>query len=353
MIDSAPENRYNWAMEALLIVIILVLVGVVAFLLFKRDSYGDNQSLLLLRDDIKELTKSLSERLKDQGDSHDKVIGDIRDKFLNFTAGITSMDERLKQVGSSIKEVSTFQQIFRTPKLRGRWGELALEHILSEYYGKDLFITQYPFKSGEVVDAVLKLPNGKLLPIDAKFPYENFERMVELENDGEKGVAKKLFATDVKKEIDDIARKYILPSEGTVNVACMYVPAEAVYFEINNSLPEIVNYARSKRVFLSSPNTIHLMLQVFEHWARDLQISRQTQEIIKRMSRVITDAQKLNTSFNKLGKHLSDARSSYEDSDKRLVLLVERTEKLVELEGGEEAGIEPTPLEKPNHENEE
>ena len=333
-------------METLLIVTNLILLGIVVFLLLRRGGSSD-QSMVFLREQIKDLNQLLNERLKENRESQERTIQGVHKQISEFVAGVTKMGETLKQVDHSVKEVSSFQQIFRTPKLRGRWGELALEHILSEYLPKDMFNLQHYFKNGEAVDAVLKLPNGKLLPIDAKFPYDNFERMVELENEREREAAKKLFALDVKKEIDDISGKYILPSENTMDVACMYVPAEAVYFEINNSLPEVINYARSKKIFLASPNTFHLMLQVFQHWARDLQIGRQTQDIIKRLGRITLDTQKLSVSFNKLGKHLSDARSSYEDSDKRLGLLVERTDKLIELEGGEAAGIEPVTLEKP------
>ena len=339
-------------METLLIISNLILLGIVVFLLLKRgQGGGDNQAMALLRDQIKDLNQLLNERLKENRESQERTIQGVHKQISEFVAGVTKMGETLKQVDHSVKEVSSFQHIFRTPKLRGRWGELALEHILREYLPKDMFSLQHYFKNGEVVDAVLKLPNGKLLPIDAKFPYDNFERMVELENEGEREAAKKLFALDVKKEIDDISGKYILPSESTMDVACMYVPAEAVYFEINNSLPEVINYARSKKIFLASPNTFHLMLQVFQHWARDLQIGRQTQDIIKRLSRITLDTKKLGVSFNKLGKHLSDARSSYEDSDKRLGLLVERTDKLIELEGDQAAGIEPVALERPHRDD--
>lgn len=344
--------------------VILLIVGIavilIALSLFSRrltKSRENDQSLVLLQNQINEMARMMNtklgesnqiinERLKENRESLERNTLNIHKQITDFTTGIVKMEEGIRQVNTSVQEVSSFQQIFRTPKLRGRWGELALEHILTQYFPKEMFSLQHYFKSGEAVDAILKLPNGKILSIDAKFPYESFERMIEAINDKEKEVAKKAFATAVKIEIDDIASKYILPAEDTMDVAIMYIPAEAVYFEINNSLTDVVSYAQSKRIFLSSPNTFSLMLQVIQQWAHDMQIGRQTRDLIKRMNRIVEDSQKLGESFGKLGKHLSDARSSYEDSDKRLNLLKERTEKLIELEAEEVEKIELPKIEK-------
>ena len=330
--------------ELLSIINLLILVAGFAVVFWvlksKKGEKIDQQALLLLQDRINEISRTLDMRLKENRESFERTTQGIHNQISNFTTGVTKMSEDLKQVGNSVKEVTTFQQIFRTPKLRGRWGELALEHELSQNFPKEMFELQYFFSNGEAVDAILKLPDGKLLPIDAKFPYEHFERMIEAENDETRESEKKSFVVGIKKEIDDIAGKYILPSEGTTDVAFMYIPAEAVYFEIIKSISELFDYARSKRILLTSPNTFYLMLQVIQQWARDLQMGRKTQEFIKKMDRIILDAQKLSQSFDKLGKHLGDARSSYEDSDKRLGLLVERTEKLVELGGNESEQLE-------------
>src|SRR6185369_12759553 len=132
----------------------------------------------------------------------------------------------LKQVHESVKDVSSFQNIFKSPKLRGIWGEAALEASLAQYFSKDSYELQHYFKSGEAVDAILRLPNDLILPIDSKFNWENFEKMVNAGNDIQREIHKKSFFSDVKKKIDEIAAKYILPSEGTTDFALMYVPAE-------------------------------------------------------------------------------------------------------------------------------
>jgi len=310
------------------VVMLTVLVGFVFFDIRRRKG-GESSEL-------KEFRRELNERLKENRESVERTSK----QMLDFTRGITKMDEALKRMDESLQGVSSFQQIFRTPKLRGRWGELALEHILAQYFPQDMFELQYMFKSGEAVDAILKLPDGKFLPIDAKFPHDHFERMTTLENESEREAAKKLFATEVKREIDSVAQKYILPSEGTENVAIIYIPAEAVYFEIINSIPEVNEYAQSKKILLASPNTFYLMLQVIQRWARDMQIGKQTQDFVKKLHRIVIDAGKLEESFTKLGKHMGNARSSFEDSEKRLEFLKERTEKLIELENEELEQIE-------------
>ncbi len=237
-----------------------------------------------------------------------------------------------------MKSVSSFQDIFKAPKLRGIWGEASLEAALNQYFPKERYEIQHYFKSGEAVDAVLKLPNNLLLPIDSKFNWENFEKMVNAETEINKDMYRKQFLSDVKKKIDEIATKYILPSENTTDMALMYVPAETVYYEIINQIKEvdIPSYARSKKVVLISPNTFMLSVSSISHWFRDVQITKQTQEIIKRLGRIVTDSSKLSDSFSKLGKHLTNAQSSFEDSEKRLSLMTDRINTVVEIGEQEE-----------------
>ena len=163
--------------------------------------------------------------------------------------------------------------------------------------------------------------------------------MTQAEDDINRDVFRKSFLADIKKKIDEIATKYIRPSEDTVDLALMYVPAEGVYYEIVNQIKEadISAYARSKKIILVSPNTFYLTLSAIQHWFRDVQITKQTQEIIKRLNWINKDAQKLDHSFKRLGKHLSDAQSSYSDSEQRLELMVNRVQKVT---GGEKEAVE-------------
>lgn len=310
---------------------IVVLAAV--FFFWKKTRVDEKQS-----DSIRDLERRLTDVMIGQ---LDKIRGSVdgssramNEQMHSFTKEATQIREDLKQVQATVKDVSTFQEIFKSPKLRGQWGEASLEHILAQHFPKELFKIQYLFSSGEQVDAVLKLPNDLILPIDSKFPVENFDKMVKAATETEKVFFKKNFLEDVKNRINEIASKYILPSESTTDFALMYVPAEAVYYEIVNNMNKEVDVAAfswSKKVILTSPNTIYLTLRTIEHWFKDTQVSKQTQEILKKLAKVHQDAEKLMDDFRKLGNHLRDASSAYGNSEKRLGLLDEKVEKLVQI----------------------
>jgi DNA recombination protein RmuC len=282
---------------------------------------------------LRDTVKMVSDQLKDSRESVERSSLAVHQQVQGFTSGLTRLSENLKQVHESVKSVSSFQDIFKAPKLRGIWGEASLENALSQYFPKDSYELQRYFTSGEAVDATLKLPNGLLLPIDSKFNWENFEKMINSDNDITREQYRKTFFSDVKKKIDEISTKYLLPSEGTTDFALMYIPAETVYYEIINNVKDadIPAYARSKKIILTSPNTFFLSVSAISHWTKDVQLSKQTREIMKRLERIAADGHKLGDDFRRLGKHLSDAHSSYEDSEKRLGLLTERVENVIEI----------------------
>ena len=317
----------------ILIIFLIVAAGVGAtFFLLRKSRIDEKQSGAI--EDLKIRLAEMTGILKEMRGSVDGTSRAMQDQMHSFTKEATQIREDLKQVQEVVKDVSSFQEIFKSPKLKGQWGEASLEHILSQHFPQELYKKQYLFSSGEQVDAILKLPDSRILPIDAKFPSENFEKMINTASETEKNFYKKTFLEDVKFKINDIASKYILPSEGTVDFALMYIPAEAIYYEIVNNIGrefDLANYAWSKKVILTSPNTIYLTLRTIEHWFRDTQISKQTQEILRKLSKVHQDSEKLMDNFRKLGSHLRNASAAYEDSDKRLLLLDDKVEKLIEI----------------------
>ena len=287
---------------------------------------------------MRDTVKLVVDQLKDSRESVERSTHAVNQQVQGFTTGLTQLREEVKQVNESMKNVSSFQDIFKSPKLRGIWGEASLENALSQYFPKDSYELQHYFSSGEAVDAILRLPNGLLLPIDSKFNWENFEKMINSDNDIQREQYRKTFFSDVKKKIDEISTKYLLPAEGTTDFALMYVPAETVYYEIINNIKDvdIPAYARSKKIILTSPNTFFLSVSAISHWTKDVQLSKQTKEIMKRLERIATDGHKLGDDFRRLGKHLSDAHGSYEDSEKRLGLMLDRVENVIELEDKKE-----------------
>ena len=280
---------------------------------------------------LRDTIKMVAEQVKDSRESVERSSQNVHRQVQSFTTGLTQMSEGLKQVHESVKGVVSFQNIFKAPKLRGIWGESSLEAALSQYFPKDSYQMQYYFKNGEAVDAIIKMPNDIILPIDSKFPMENFEKMVEADNEIATDNYRKIFLSDAKKKIDETS-KYVRPSEGTSDFVLMYIPAETLYYEIVNSIKEVdvPAYARSKRVILVSPNTFMLSISAIRHWLRDVQMSRQTQTVMKKLAQVIKDGEKLSDDFKRLGKHLSDARGSYDSSEKRLSLMTDRVQTVLE-----------------------
>jgi DNA recombination protein RmuC len=320
--------------EILIFFIILAAIagaGTIFYFIFQKKSVIDKAQSESIRDLERRLTDLMTAQLKEIRGSVDGTSKAMHQQVSAFTKETVQIREEMKQVQEAMKGISSFQEFFRSPKIRGQWGEANLEYILSTYFPKNLYERQYLFKSGEQVDAVLKLPNGRLVPIDAKFSFDNFRKIIESEKEEEKAIFRKRFIEDAKARIQEISSKYILPSEGTVDIAVMYIPAEAVYYEMNMlKEADLSEYARSKKVILTSPNTIFLALQTIIHWFKDVQVSRQTDEILKRLSRIQQDAQKLAENFRKLGSHLKNALSSYDDSEKRVSLFSERVERLID-----------------------
>ena len=320
----------------ILLAVVLVAMGYIAFLL--RRPKEQSSSLLMLDSRLSELTRHLGSQLENSRQASERSTSSVFTQVQSFTKGMTELQEEVKRVQEQVRHVVSFQDIFRSPKLRGNWGEYSLESALTQYFPRAAWEMQHTFTTGDIVDAILKLPNGLLISVDSKFNWENFQKMTEAESDVARDGFRKAFLSDVKKKVDEIASKYILPGEGTADFALMYMPAETIYYEVINHVKEadIADYARRNKVILCSPNTFYLTVSAVQHWFHDVEFSKHTREIFKRLARVVQDAGKLSDEFTMLGKHLSNASSAHENAQKRLGLLVDRTQKVIEL-GAEEA----------------
>lgn len=340
-----------YIMIAVVSAAVLAMFGINIYLMLKSRHHAEsNQSHMAVihgrldafQDLLNRQLQENRQQLEQNRQSTQQATLSVAQQVQGFTQGMTQLQEGLKNMHESVKSVSSFQDLFRNPKLRGQWGEMSLEASLAQYFPKDRYIIQHYFSSGEAVDAALKLPNDILLPIDSKFNWDNFQKMVNSDNDIHRDGFRKLFLSDVKKKIDEISSKYILPTEGTTDFALMFVPAETVYYEIINNIKEVdvSEYARKKKVMLVSPNTFALSVSAIHHWYRDVQVNKQTQSIIKKLERVVADSAKLADDFRKLGNHLSSAKSSYDDSEKRLSLMVDRVKNVVEIGEAEQEKLD-------------
>ena len=320
--------------DFLIIILIVLFVSIlIALVFFIKQSQTDKNQNTSIRDLERRLTDLMISQMKEIRDTQGESSKDLNQQIKEFNRETVEIREGLKQIQEKVQDVSSFQEIFKSPKLRGQWGEASLEYVMSQYFPSDLWEKQKVFSSGKIVDIVLKLPNKKILPIDSKFSSDNFRRMIQAKNEEQKKIFKKEFLKDIKKRIDEISLKYVIPSENTTDFALMYIPAEAIYYEIMFGLKEnnVGDYAWKNKVVLTSPNTIYLTLKTITHWFKDTQISKQTREILSRLNKINKDANNLSLNFEKLGKHLQSASSAYQKSKKRLNLFSNKVDKLLEI----------------------
>ncbi len=276
-------------------------------------------------------------------DSAARVIGDVQKNI----GELSEVSRKIFEIG---KNIATLQEILQPPKLRGGLGEQFLGELLAQVLPQEFFSLQYQFSTGERVDAVIRL-GERLVPVDSKFPLDNFKKVMECKNDEEKRNWQKVFYRDVKKHIDEIASKYILPDEGTYDFALLYIPAENVYYETitkDDAFGEekgILNYALKKRVIPVSPNSFFAYLQVIVLGLRGLKIEKDAQRILDSLSGLNKELNAFQADFQLIGKHLSNAVTKFEDARRRLDRF---SLKLEQIEMEPTKGLEIKPQTKEN-----
>jgi len=258
--------------------------------------------------------KELHERL----DRATAVIGDLKKE-----AGVFS------EVGRSMKDL---QDYLKSPKLRGNIGEQVLKDLVGQMFPKKSLFLQHAFKSGLIVDVAIQTDAG-LLPIDSKFPLENFQKMFRSEDEKEKEAFKNLFIRDVKKHIKDISSKYILPSEGTVDFALMYLPSESVYYEVV-SLADLMDYARDLRVYPVSPTTLYAHLQTILLSFEGKKIESKSKEIYSLLRAIAKDYEKLDGNLSTLNRHITNAANQMSDTNQTFAALGQKISSTKTLDRG-------------------
>lgn len=294
------------------------------------------QQLDALRGEMRQQSQNHLEFLQKSHQGIDQRLDNASRFFGGMEAKLVKVEETSKRVLEVGKDIATLQQILKAPKLRGNFSEQLLGDLLAQMMPQDNFVLQYTFSNGERVDAIIKTAE-RLVSVDAKFPLENFQLLLLAQTEEEKRGFRKKFIADVKKHVDDIARKYILPAEGTFEFALMYIPAENVYYEIitkdmaSGEEGSLVHYALKKKVIPVSPNTFYAYLQTILLGLRGMQVQKRVQEILKEMGRVRVELASFREDFSMLGKHLTHAVSSFGKSDKRLTRLEDKLETLETL----------------------
>lgn len=229
----------------------------------------------------------------------------------NAAKVIAAVNKELGQVQEMGRNMRDLQQFLQSPKLRGNIGEQVLHDLLAQNFPQSYFAMQYKFKTGEVVDAVLKTDNG-FIGIDSKFPLVNFDQLLKAETEADQEQYRKLFQRDVKKHITDIAKKYILPEEGTVNFALMYIPSEAIYYEIIRDEMELMPFAQTQKILLVSPNSFYYFLKVLLIGMQGKKIEEQAKAILTSLQGLQKDSDKFGRELDVLTTHLTNAKAALE-----------------------------------------
>jgi DNA recombination protein RmuC len=281
---------------------------------------------------IATIGQSVSQRLESVTKAlQDGVSSSAQIATQGQTAIATELKNTREQMGQIQKQLGEFQELGRNvssatksledilggAKSRGLLGEVTLERLLEDCLPSSQFAAQYRFSSGETADAVIFLRDDKLMSIDSKFPLDAFRRI-----SAEGDEARKQFACAVKGHADSIAKKYIVPGEGTLDMALMFVPSESVYYELlmlaDGKGQQLDSYCRGKKVIAVSPNTLYAHLCVIAMGLRGMQIEENATRIFSSLSGMHKQLETFTDVFEKLGTHIKNSQQAYADADKRL-----------------------------------
>lgn len=327
--------------------IVLILL-VVVYLIFKKEKKTEDVSYLMLQNEIKEIKKILDFKLNESNQlflSHfDKSLNVVRE----VTEKLTQLEESHKQVKSFAEQLKDLQDILKNPKQRGILGEYFLENILVNVLPPKNFALQYKFSDGLKVDAVIFIKD-KIIPIDAKFSLENYNRLIQEKNESERRKIEELLRQDLKNRIDETA-KYIKPKENTMDFAFMFIPSEALYYDLlinkvgSINARDLIEYALvEKKVIIVSPTSFFAYLQTVLQGLRALQIEESAKEIRKKVEDLARHLINYDSYMKKLGQHLSTTVNSYNSAYKEL----EKIDKDVYKITGKDLEIEKLVLDKP------
>lgn len=343
--------------STIIFILIALVVGfAIAYFLRPKQETNDTGLKLILQQinelnrvvdaKIGESTKNMNESMRNQFDRSASLIRDV-------TEGLTKLDETNRQVVSFADQLQNLQDILKNPKQRGILGEYYLETLLKNVLAPSQYQMQYGFKNGEIVDCVVFVKD-KIIPVDSKFSLENYNRMIETNDKTEKERLEKIFVNDLKLRITETA-KYIRPEEGTMDFAFMFIPHEAIYYDllinkigaITEETDNLIQRAAGKyKVIIVSPTSFLAYLQTVLQGLKAMQIEETTKDIIKRVSEIGTHLKKYEEYHNKLGTSLGTVVSHFNNSSKEF----KKIDKDVVRITGESNGFEPALIDKPDNE---
>ncbi|MBI2628423.1 MAG: DNA recombination protein RmuC [Candidatus Niyogibacteria bacterium] len=342
------------ATTALIIIgaIILTAIGIAFFYFYFKSRRTDDNALLLLQNQLNEITRTLDAKLGESTKAIQTQFGVSTRIIRDVTDRLAKLDETNRQVVGFADQLQSLQDILKNPKQRGVLGEYYLETVLKNVMPPAGYQMQYKFEDGEIVDAVIFLDKNKFLPIDSKFSLENYNRILETNNKEDRERLEKVFKQDLKTRIDETS-KYIRPKEGTMDFAFMFIPSEAIYYDllinqvgaVKTSTRDLIEYAfKDKHVIIVSPTSFMAYLQTVLQGLRALKIEESAKEIRKRVEELGRHLGNYEQFMARLGGNLNTTVNAYNVSYKELA----KIDKDVLRITGEKIGIEPQKVDKPS-----
>ncbi|MDP2735180.1 MAG: DNA recombination protein RmuC [bacterium] len=299
-----------------LLFIVAALVALVAFLLWQGRKKEDSSGSLMLQNQIADLRNIVDAKLGDSTKMFQQQYVESAKLIKDITERLTRLDETNRQVVNFAEQLQNLEDILQNPKQRGVLGEYYLETVLKNVLPPGSYQMQYGFKNGDIVDAAIFIKE-KVIPVDSKFSLENYNRLAETRDPETRERLEKAFRQDLKNRIDETA-KYVKPQEGTMDFALMFIPSEAVYYDllINKvgavQAKDLVEYAvKEKRVIPVSPTSFHAYLQTILQGLKAFQIEESTKKIRKWVEDLTRHLGSYETYMKKLGGHLGTTVSTY------------------------------------------
>lgn len=353
-------------MEWLIVLLLVVLIGLVAYVLLRKPPAPDGNGLILLQNQLQDLSRAMEnklgegtdrmfENMKSQFGESQRLATDIRDlvhkQLTEVARGVAETNASTKQVFTIAEQLQNLEKVLKNQKQRGNLGEAGLELILSNILPPDRYKMQYDFANGETVDAAIFVKEG-IVPVDAKFPLENYIRLLDEKDDARKAEFEDAFKKDLKKRIDETS-KYIRPEEGTLGFAFMYIPAESIYYDLVTGSVGAINarnlldYAQNeKKVIIVSPTTFFAYLNSVLYGFKAFKIEKDAEQIKKNVETLMKHIEAYDVYYKKIGASLSTTVNHYNAGSKELG----KIDKDVLRITGQSANIEVGLLEKPHAE---
>lgn len=319
-----------------ILLLLVIVFGILALFFYLKSSKSSNNDIQNLKVDLNNQFYNFSKDISDKINYHFSVqssnesrikssLDEATKSYKEVESRLNSLFEVSRQIHEIGKDMSSLNDLLKSPKLRGGLGEYFLEDLLKQVIPSENYELQYSYPTGEKVDAIIKLAGGKFVPVDSKFPLENYLKMAEADPDSRKKL-KNAFLRDVKKHIDSISLKYINPELGSFDFALMYIPAESVYYEIilsDSGQADVVEYFYEKKVIPVSPNNLFVYLQTVLVGLKGFQIEKNAKKIYSILSSLEKNFVSVNDDFSVLGSHLVNAKNKYDQTEKNISKLMD------------------------------